>query len=134
MISERIKQFLEGNGGAFVASTDGLGQPHLAAGHKLRFSGDEHILFEAWFCQKTLTNVAANPKVALLCIDPACGAGYQIVGEVVDSAETAILNGYAPPLEERGFPQVQSQLRIRISAVMEFSSIAHSDRSLIPHL
>ncbi|ALC17865.1 pyridoxamine 5'-phosphate oxidase [Desulfuromonas soudanensis] len=134
MIPERIRQFLEENGCAFVASADGSGQPHLAAGHGLRFSDDEHLLFEAWFCRKTLANVAANPRVALLCVDPACGTGYQLVGEVVAAADTAILNGYVPPLEPRGLPQVQSRLEIRISEVMEFSTIAHSDRSLIPHL
>jgi hypothetical protein len=134
MISPRIRQFLEENDCAFVASADGSGQPHLAAGHGLRFSAAEHLLFEAWLCQKTLANVAANPRVALLCVDSASGTGYQLVGEVVASADTAILNGFAPPFETRGLPQVQSRLEIRISEVMEFSTIAHSDRSLIPHL
>ncbi len=132
MIWKRMKAFIEEVDQAFVASTDADGQPHLAAGRGLRVPDSTHLVFEAWLCRKTLSNVAGNPRVALAIIDHSSGHGYQFSGVVEKTSAVAILNGYAPRMEEPGLPQVRSRMVVRIEEVLEFSPGAHTDHPLTP--
>lgn len=129
MISDKLKHFLEETGRAYVASADVDGQPHLAIGQDLKVPDASHVVFEAWFCPKTLENVARNPLVALVVLDPATGIGYQLAGSVEDTTAVGILDGYLPE-EKPGMPQVESRLSIRIEALMEFSRGAHNDQAI----
>ena len=129
MIQETVKLFVESIDSAFVASTDENGVPHLAVGHDPTVPDPDHLVFEAWFCPKTLQNVSRNPRVAVVVVTPDSGAGYQFVGTVEQLATTGILDGYADTQEEPpGMPQVQSRLVVRVDQVMEFSEGAHTDR------
>ena len=130
MISPKMKQFMESTGRAVVASADALGAPHLAMGQDLKVPDPQHVVFEAWFCPKTLENVAGNPKVAIAVTDPASGMGFQLSGVVENSSSIGILNGYIPEVEEPGMPQVESRLVVRIVRLMEFSPGAHTDRAI----
>lgn len=130
MISAAIKEFIDRVGHAFVATSDGNGNPHLASGRHVSFSEPNRLLFEAWFCQTTLKNLQENPKVAVVIADPATGKGYQFAGRVEKKEDTAVLDGYLPDLEPAGLPQVQWRLEIRVDSVMAFSTDAHSDRPL----
>jgi len=130
MISESIKQFIEGAGHAFVASADKNGCPHLAAGRELRVPDPDHLVFEAWFCFVTLQNLTENPAVAVVVADPGSGDGYQFVGRMERSEEAAMLDGYVPGLENSGMPQVLSRLYLLVEGVMAFSAGAHTDQQL----
>lgn len=130
MITGKMQRFIEEVDRAYVASTDQGERPHLAVGKGVRVPDPRHVIFEAWFCRKTLENVAHNPQVALAIIDPASGAGYQLAGTVESTAAIGILNGYAPTIEAPGTPQVESRMVVRVEEIMEFSHGSHTDTPL----
>jgi len=133
MISKKLKAFIEETNWALVASADQRARPHLAAGRGLRVPDAEHVVFEAWFCRKTLENVAEVPRVTLAVIDPATGSGYQLSGTVESTSAIGILNGYAPELEAPGTPQIQSRMVVLVEEVMEFTTGAHTDHPITPN-
>jgi hypothetical protein len=122
MISEKLKQFIEETNCAFVASADQRSRPHLAAGRGLKVPDSEHVVFEAWFCRKTLENVAEVPRVSLV-----------VIGTVEKVIPIGILDGYAPEVEAPGTPQVESRMVVRVEDIMEFSTGAHTDRPITPN-
>ena len=130
MISEKLKKFIEETDLAFVASADQRARPHLAAGRGLKVPDPEHVVFEAWFCRKTLENVAEVPRITMVVIDAATGGGYQLVGTVEKVIPIGILNGFAPEAEAPGTPQVESRMVVRVEEIMEFSTGAHTDHPL----
>jgi hypothetical protein len=130
MISEKLKKFIEETNYAFVASADQRARPHLAAGRGLKVPDAKHIVFEAWFCRKTLENVAEVPRVTLVVVDPGTGGGYQLSGTVEKVIPIGILNGYAPEVEAPDTPQVESRMVVRVEEIMEFSTGAHTDHPL----
>ncbi|WP_239027895.1 pyridoxamine 5'-phosphate oxidase family protein [Geomonas subterranea] len=129
MISEKIRDLAERAGHAFVATCDTGGHPHLAAGRGVALFEPNRLVFESWFCPTTMKNLQDNPHVSVVIADEA-GNGYQFVGKVEKSTDTALLNGYIPELEPAGLPQVQWRLEIRVEGVMAFTADAHSDRPL----
>lgn len=133
MISEKLKKFIEEANWAFVASADQRSRPHLAAGRGLKVPDPDHIVFEAWFCRKTLENVAEVPRVTTAIIDAATGAGYQLAGTVEKVIPIGILNGFAPEVEAPGTPQVESRMVVRVEEIMEFSTGAHTDHPITPY-
>jgi hypothetical protein len=133
MISQKLKKFIEEANWAFVASADQRSRPHLAASRGLKVPDAEHIVFEAWFCRRTLENVAEVPRVTLVVIDPATGAGYQFTGMVTHVSAIGILDGYAPEAEAPGTPQVESRMVVRVEEIMEFSTGAHTDHPISPN-
>lgn len=130
MLSEEIKRFIAGVPVAFVASTDGEGHPHLAAGKEIKVLDDDHLAIENWFCRTTLRNVASNPRVAVAVVTPETGNGYQLSGTVTQAFDTAILNGYGPGVEAPGTPQTLTRFVIRVEEIMEFSAGMHTDLPL----
>jgi len=129
MISSKLRKFIEETNWAIVASADQRARPHLAAGRGLAVPDSDHVVFEAWFCRKTLENIAEVPRVAIAVIDAATGSGYQLSGVVESSSEAALLDGYTPA-EMPGTPQVESQIVVRVEEIMEFTAGAHSDRPI----
>jgi uncharacterized protein len=130
MISEKMKKFIEGINYAYVASADQRARPHLAAGSGIRIPDPHHIVFEAWFCNKTLENVGEVPRLAIVIVDPSSGAGYQFLGRVEKTAAIGILNGFAPELEEPGLPQVETRMVVQVEEVLEFSHGPHTDHPI----
>ena len=130
MITDSIKAFAEGVGHAFVATSNGSGVPHLAAGREVTIAQPNLLVFEAWFCATTLKNLQQNPNVAVVVADPLTGNGYQFYGRVESRKDTAVLDGFLPEVEPSDLPQVQWQLEVRVESVMAFTADAHSDRPL----
>lgn len=130
MITEKIRRLIEEIDMAFVASSDGQGHPHLAAGRELKVLEGDLLVFENWFCPETLRNVAGNPSVSVAVVAQADGSGYQLLGRVVESTDTALLDGYAPGTEPVGMPQVLTRLVVKVERILAFSSGIHSDLPL----
>ena len=130
MISDKMKRFIEEINYAYVASADQRARPHLAAGGGLKVTDPHHLIFEAWFCHKTLENVAEVPRLAVVVVDPGTGAGYQLLCRVENTSEVGILNGYAPEIEEPGLPQVETRMTVRVEEVLEFSHGPHTDHPI----
>lgn len=59
--------------------------------------------------------------------------GYQFIGKVVSKNMEAVLNGYAPELEqiESETPQEEYKLKIKIKSVLELHFGTHSDKSIV---
>ncbi|NIQ95988.1 MAG: pyridoxamine 5'-phosphate oxidase family protein [Desulfuromonadales bacterium] len=130
MIPQSTRRFIVGVDYALVASTGADGRPHLSAGYGLQVIDDHHVEFDAWFCRRTLENVAGNPNVAVMVLEPSGRQGFQLTGQVEKERDVALLNGYAPQKEKPGTPQVESALLVRVETVTRFSRGAHTDRLL----
>lgn len=131
MISEKMKRFIEETGFAFVASANPRAQPHLAAGRGLTVPDPQHLVFEDWFCRKTMENIAEVPRLAVVVVDPATGLGYQFTGAVEKPQQSGILDGFTPNLDDQGIPQVQWRLAMRVEEITEFSAGSHSDHPIV---
>lgn len=129
VISVSIKEFVQKVSHAVVASSDSSGVPHLAATAAVSVPDPSHLLFEAWFCTTTLRNVKENPQVAVAVADTGSGRGFQFLGRVEKSEETALLDGFVED-EPAGMPQVQSRFTVLVESVMEFTAGAHTDQPL----
>ena len=129
MLTEEIKAFIAGIHLAVVATADNSGHPHLALGSDFTVLDDEHIIFENWFCHKTLANVNENPRVALAVMRQDTGTGYQFVGVVTHGYDTAILDGYIPG-ESSHEPQTLTRLVVRVEEILAFCSGIHTDAPL----
>ncbi len=130
MIPNKLKRFIEETNCAFVASADQRARPHLAAGRGITVPDPFHVVFESWFCRKTMENVAEVPRVAFAVVDAATGIGYQLTGAVEKCSQIGLLDGLAPEIEEPGMPQVQWRMTVRVEEVMEFCAGAHTDNPL----
>lgn len=127
MISAEIKRFVEAQGMATVASTAADGRPHLALGSDIKVLDDEHLLFENWFCQTTLRNVAQNRQVAVAVMSPGTTSGYQFIGSVVHGFDVALLDGYTPGAVPVSDLQALTRLVVRVEEVLAFCTGIHSD-------
>ncbi len=130
MISEKMKRFIEEVNYAYVASADQRARPHLAAGSGLKVIDPHRLAFEAWFCHKTLENVAEVPRLAVVILDRSTGAGYQLLCRVEDTVQVGVLNGFAPEIEEPGLPQVETRMTVLVEEVLEFSHGPHTDHPI----
>jgi hypothetical protein len=112
----------------YVATADREGLPHVSAAGKLQVTSEGDLAVSEWFCPGTLSNVQANPKVSLVVWRPEGDAGYQILGNIVEIRDLAMLDGYSPGLREGiQIPQVERQLIIRPEKVLAFQHAPHSD-------
>jgi len=127
MITGELRSFVEEVNYALVASADGTGTPHLAAGKGLRIPDPGHLVFEAWFCRRTLENLSNNRRVAVAVVEWPSGKGYQFIGTVSEITETGILDGFSPQDEPSGIPQVCWRLTVRVDEILEFSHGIHGD-------
>lgn len=130
MISDKMKRFIEDINYAYVASADQRARPHLASAGGLKIPDPHHLVFEAWFCRKTLENIAEVPRLAVAVIDPATGAGYQLLCRVEKMAQVGILNGFVPEIEEPGLPQTETRMVVQVEEVLEFSHGPHTDHPI----
>ena len=58
--------------------------------------------FQHGFVTGTVENLEQNRFVSLVIWDSASDKGYQVLGEVEEIEEEAMMNGYAPELEFKG--------------------------------
>ncbi len=112
----------------FVATADARGIPHMTAAGKISQDSEGHVLVAAWFCPGTLVNLKTNKQISLVVWDAADDHGFQLVGEVEQIEELAMLNGFAPEIEiQAPLPQVEHRLRVRVDKIIRFSHAPHSD-------
>ncbi len=115
-------------GSVFVATTGPDGMPHMAAAGKLLADGDDNVAVVEWFCPCTVTNIRDNPRVALVIWNAAGDHGFQLLGEVTQVDDLAVLDGYDPAVEPAPpQPQVERQLIVHVDKVIRFSQAPHSD-------
>jgi hypothetical protein len=131
MITEPIKHMLENLPYVFVATTDQSGQPHIAIGEQTSISGASLLIFENWFCPTTLQNINFNRRVSVVAVTPDSRTGYQLLGSVVRSADTAILDGYSPSLTTPDTPQVLTRFTVKVDKILEFTCGIHSDIPIV---
>ena len=112
----------------FVATADLSGTPHVAAAAQLNTASNSRVAVSAWFCPGTIANLAVNRRIALVVWDSISDRGFQILGEVEEIEEKAMLNGYSPDTEsDSPMPQVERQLLVRVDKVITFTHAPHSD-------
>ena len=131
-IGEDIRSFMEGSRLVCVGTSDHRGKVHLSVVEGMRILDEKHVVFEEWFCEKTLENLKENLQISVGVVDPRTGKGYQMMGEVEDVGLGAMLDGFDRDKEEawRGYPQSQHQLHVRMDSVMELNKGPHSDEEL----
>lgn len=112
----------------YIATSDREGLPHVSVAGKLEITPEGNFAVSEWFCPGTLSNAQVNPKVSLVIWRPDIDSGYQIVGNIVEVKELAMLNGYAGEGKHLSpIPQVERRLTIRAEKVMAFQHAPHSD-------
>jgi len=112
----------------YVATADEGGLPHVSAASRLEITPEGNLMVSEWFCPGTLSNAQVNPKVSVVVWRPDIDAGYQILGEIIEIKDLAMLDGYArEPRDLSQIPQVQRQLIIRAEKVIAFQHAPHSD-------
>ncbi len=127
-VLEKAVQLADSVGSIFVATAGPDGMPHMAAANKLLIDPDGNVLVVEWFCPGTVMNLRENRRVALVIWDAAGDNGYQLLGEVTQVDELAVLDGYDPAAETSyPPPQVERQLIVRVDKIIRFSQAPHSD-------
>ena len=112
----------------YVATADQGGLPHVSAAGRLELTPEGNLAVSEWFCPGTLGNAQVNPKVSVVVWRPDIDTGYQILGEIIEIKDLAMLDGYAQePRDLSQIPQVQRQLIIRAEKVIAFQHAPHSD-------
>ena len=126
---EKVKKLVQKLGIVYLATADKKGTPHIAASEGMTFTKEGKILFKAWFCLKTVENLAMNRKLSLAILNPKTQEGYQVLGEIERIHKGAILNGNGSDQEEKwaGYPQAEHQLLIRVQKIASLTSGPHSD-------
>ena len=114
-------------GYVFVATADEDGLPHMASAGKLTLDSQRHLVLAEWFCPRTVSNVKENHQISLVVWDADEDTGYQLLGDVQDLREVAVLDGYAPEEEGTHLPQVERELLIEVHQVLSFSQGPHTD-------
>lgn len=66
-------------------------------------------------------------QVALVVRDPQTDKGYQLLGQVTEVGEEAVIDGYLPEEAERAGPQVERVLAIQVDEILRSSQGPHSD-------
>jgi hypothetical protein len=109
-----------------TAAPDGL--PHVASARQIDSMPDGRLRVTEWFCPGTMANLQHNRSVSLVVWDSVADAGYQVLGEVEEVRDLAILDGVAAgPAPLPAVPQVERELILRVSQVLEFRQAPHTD-------
>ena len=111
----------------FVATADADGMPHLAAARDLALARSDEVSVIEWFCPRTLANLQANPRIAIVVWNATENSGFQLVGRVQNMVELGIIDGYAPAAEPIPLPQVERMLLVKVESVLRFLQAPHSD-------
>ena len=111
-----------------VATADAKGWPHVAAAGRLALGTNGHVSVSEWFCPRTMANLRANSRLTLVVWDAAVDNGYQLLGELEETKDVSMLDGYSPGREGKvTIPQVERRLLVHIDRIMEFKRAPHSD-------
>ena len=112
----------------FVALVGSGGFPYVNSAHQIEQVAENQFTIEEWICPLTVQHLSENPKIAVLIWDPVTDDGYEILGEVLMFEGQAILNGFAPEVEDSAYlPQVKRKLIIRAEKITAFSHALRCD-------
>lgn len=125
-MNETVRGQVEGHP-CFLVSADGAGLPHLAVA-EVEQAGPDTLRLGGWFCPQTLSNLAANSRVAVAV--RLGREGYQFAGVVEETQVEALADGLAPGDET--VPHVKYRLRVRVGRTMLLTERPHSDVPLPP--
>lgn len=115
-------------GHVFVATADAKGWPHVAAAGRLALGANGHVSVSEWFCPRTMENLRANSRLTIVVWDAAADNGYQLLGELEETKDVSMLDGFAREVEKKAaIPQVERRLLVHIDRVMEFKRAPHTD-------
>jgi hypothetical protein len=124
---ERAVALAKEIGHLFIATADADGLPHLATAGEISLKGAGRIAVSEWFCPGTMANLEDSKQIALVAWEPETDRGYQLLGQVVEVKEHAVMDGYLPEAAEQALPQVERELSISVDEVLHFSQGPHSD-------
>lgn len=129
---ERAVSLSQASGRIYMATADRGGLPHVAkAGSLTLLSDQKRVVFEAWSCPHTVSNLSINRWMALVILPPGKDIGYQLLGWIEDMEDVLLMDGFDPQLEARRFlPQAKKRLTMRVDKIIEFRPEAHTDESL----
>jgi uncharacterized protein len=120
-LAERIKSVL-------IATANRKGEPHLAAAAQLTQIDGNRVAVSAWFCPMTVANLHENHRVSLVVWDSKTDTGYQLAGKSEKVEELAMLDGYAPKMDEKiTVPQVERRVIVKIEKIIAFKHAPHND-------
>jgi len=126
-LPDDLTRLVEKLDGAYVATASKEGTPHIAIEKGL--SVDQgNLVFNSWFCPKTVANLEQNPLVVVALWDGEESEGYQLEGKKLNLREVATLDGYPREVDREKYPQTEYRLRISVQEVYRFSPGPHSDR------
>jgi uncharacterized protein len=111
----------------FVATADDKGMPHIAVAGTITHMGGARVAISSWFCPTTLSNLQMNHHVSVVVWDRNNDAGYQLIGESEKIVDLAMMDGYTPSKEEKGIPQVEREIIVRVIRIIDFMQTLHSD-------
>lgn len=114
-------------GGVLLATANAEGQPHVAFAGVIEKRGENAVVLREWFCPATSRNVQVNPHAAIVIQQEGKTGGFQLAGTVERAEQLAMVDGYAPDVEEAGAPQAEWQLVVRVDSILAFSQGPHSD-------
>lgn len=109
-----------------TAGPDGL--PHVASARRIEAGPEGRLRVAEWFCPGTMANLEHNRRVSLVVWDQVSDFGYQVLGEVEEVRELAMLDGIAPGQASLpAVPQVERELIVRVSQVLDYQQAPHTD-------
>ena len=128
---ERAVSLSQASGRIYMATADRGGMPHVATAGPLTLHSDQkRVVFEAWFCPRTVANPEVNRWMALVILPPGKDIGYQLVGWIEELEDVLLMDGFDPQLEaRRSVPQAKKRLTMRVDKIIEFRPEAHTDES-----
>lgn len=125
---EKAIELAEKVGHVFIATSDVDGWPHLTAARMLKLREDGRIDVREWFCPGTMSNLQNNRHVSIVAWEASSDTGYQLLGEMEHMMDIGMIDGYTPEMKSKWpLPQVESQLMVRVSKVIDFKRAPHSD-------
>lgn len=114
----------------FVSTADINGVPHMTIADHLFCIDDYTVEITAWFCTRTAKNVDENPHLSLVVWNEEKDLGFQIIGEVTQILDLAMLNGLTSK-EIQPIPQIERKLIVKVSQVLSFGRATHIDTNLL---
>ena len=127
-ILEKAVQLAAKVGYVLIATADINKWPHVAVARTLKLKEEGLIAVHEWFCPGTISNLHSNSHVSVGVWDASTDTGYQLLGEMEHMTDIGMIDGYTPEMKSKGpLPQVESQLLIRVSKVIDFKRAPHSD-------
>ncbi len=116
-------------GHVFVATSGEEGVPHVTTADNIHLMSENTVAVSGWFCPGTSLNLNTNRHVSLVVWDPYTDMGYQLIGQVRQVRDLAILDGYSPDTDHlSAIPQVDRELTIRVDHIYSFSRTPHTDQ------